>query len=156
MTMKRKDYLIEVNKLIEQEKYKDTEALLFKIIKSYEDPLLYYYLGLAQVKLNKVQLGVDNLWRSISLDIDSTYKHPRNLLAELYIKENELSLAEKFLRESIVIDKNINTYITLIEVLISLEKKEEAKKFIESIKIEFPKNLDSKKLTSLEKKISSI
>lgn len=156
MSKRKKDYLIEINKLIDQEKYKDIETLVFKIIRNYEDSLLYYYLGLAQIMLNKEELGVDNLWRSISLDIDLNLKYPRNLLANIYIKRNDYSLAEKFLKESIQIDKYLSTYLTLIDVLIILEKKNEANNFLEIVKIEFSDNIDLESLISLEKEISSI
>ena len=94
--MRKTDYLRKINELMLHNKFLETESLIFDIIRNYEEPWLYYYLGVAQIELNKFDHGIDNLLRSIFLDKDFDLKNARNILAKIYMQNSQFSLAEKF------------------------------------------------------------
>ena len=154
--MKKLDYLIELDKLIKKKKYKDSQIFIINILKYYEDSLIYYYLGYAQIMLNKIEQGIDNLERSVFLDQQKKITYSRLWLSKIYFQNGKYEICEKYLKEVLSIDQNLDALILLVQVLVNLNKKDEAINEYDNLCKEFPKSLKSKEVKNLKDKILNL
>jgi tetratricopeptide (TPR) repeat protein len=154
--MKKLDYLIELDKLIKKKKYKDSEIFIFNILKDYEDSFIYYYLGYAQIMLNKIEQGIDNLKRSVFLDQQKKISYPRLLLSKIYFQNEKYEICEKYLKEALSINQDRESLTLLIQALVNLNKKDEALIEYDNLCKKFPKSLKSKEVKNLKDKILNL
>ena len=109
-----------LQKLADKKNFSEIEDLCLKMIIKYEQSFLYYFLGMAQVNLNKIDSGVYFLKKSIFLNPNVAQAY--NLLGKVYknLGMNDLS-KENFLKCIDLGLINEGIYTDYIEVLILLE-----------------------------------
>tara|TARA_B100001142_G_C13837393_1_gene462947 strand:+ start:88 stop:534 length:447 start_codon:yes stop_codon:yes gene_type:complete len=126
-----------LQKLADEKKFSEVEDLCLGMIKIYEQSFIYYFLGMAQVNLSKIDSGVYFLRKSIFLspNVPQTYR----LLGKVYkgLGINDLS-EENFSRCIELGFINEGIYNDYIEVLILLDRKDEYRKIINEALIQFP------------------
>ena len=135
-----------LQKLADEKKFSEVEDLCLGMIKIYEQSFIYYFLGMAQVNLSKIDSCVYFIRKSIFLspNVPQAYR----LLGKVYkgLGINDLS-EENFSKcvELGFIKEDI--YNDYIEVLILLDRKDEYRKIINEALNKFP---NSKKIKNLK------
>ena len=135
-----------LQKLADEKKFSEIEDFCLEMIKKYEQSFLYYFLGMAQVNLSRIDSGVYFLRKSIFLNPDLSYAY--SLLGKVYknLGMNDLS-RENFLKCIELGFINEAVYIDYIEILILLDRKDEYQKTIEDALIQLP---NSKEINNLK------
>lgn len=145
--MKKIDYLNNIESLIKKENFKDAEILCLEILPKYEDTLIYYFLGICQKKLKKIDLAIYNLKKSIFLDHGLLVTDARNILGNIYIEKREFNLAEDIFRKLVSINDKYEEYqIGLINTLILQKKSNQVMEELDKALEKFPKSKKLKKL----------
>jgi tetratricopeptide (TPR) repeat protein len=134
-----------LQKLADKKNFSEIEDLCLKMIIKYEQSFLYYFLGMAQVNLNKIDSGVYFLKKSIFLNPNVAQAY--NLLGKVYknLGMNDLS-KENFLKCIDLGLINEGIYTDYIEVLILLDRKDECKQVIEDALIKLPNSKEIKNI----------
>ena len=134
-----------LQKLADKKNFSEIEDLCLKMIIKYEQSFLYYFLGMAQVNLNKIDSGVYFLKKSIFLNPNVTQAY--SLLGKVYknLGMNDLS-RDNFLKCNELGLINEGMYTDYIEVLILLGRKDECKQVIEDALIRLPNSKEIKNI----------
>ena len=142
--MKKFDYKNRIDKLLKDKNFSELEDLCLKGVMIYEDAIFYYYLGVSQVNLNKINLSIYNLEKAIFLNPKISFFHSR--LAYVYLKINNLSLAKELFKKSIELESNNEAIqIDYLKILKELKDKDFFKQLEKVLKI-FPESKELKKL----------
>ena len=91
--MKKEHYIEQLQKLYNEEKYFELEKLCLKLVTTYEESFIYFFLGQAQINLNLTNIGEYHLKKAIFLNPNSVISF--NALGDLYLTFQKLEMAKK-------------------------------------------------------------
>jgi len=143
--LKKEHYIEQLQKLYNEEKYFELEKLCLKLVTTYEESFIYFFLGQAQINLNLTNIGEYHLKKAIFLNPNSVISF--NALGDLYLTFQKLEMAKKMFLSSLKIDSNnIKIHLIYIKILLSLNEKKSSLKAIDEALKYFPKSKELKKL----------
>lgn len=125
--------------LTDEMKFSEVEIICLDLLKFHEDSFIYYFLGMAQINLNKFETGVYFLKKSIFLNPKVPQTHL--ILTKLYKKFNMLELAKKSFSNLIALkNPQLTDYIDYLELLKLIKDKDEFSIVINNALRDFPKS----------------
>ena len=125
--------------LIDEMKFSEVEVICLDLLKFHEDSFIYYFLGMAQINLNKFETGVYYLKKSIFLNPQVSQTHL--ILAKLYKKFNMLELSkESFSSLMVLKNPQLANYIDYLEVLKLIKDEDEFSIVLNNALRDFPKS----------------
>lgn len=146
--MKKHEDKEKIDKLIKEKNFSDLEDLCLHRLLSHENSIFYYYLGVSQANLNKVELSIYNLGKAVFLTPDVPFFHSR--LAYAYLKINNLEFARDSFKRSIDLEaSNEVVYIDYLKTLYNLRDDDFHTQTETALKL-FPNSNSIKKLKELE------
>tara|TARA_B100000900_G_scaffold413955_1_gene439212 strand:- start:45 stop:485 length:441 start_codon:yes stop_codon:yes gene_type:complete len=146
--MKKREYKVKIDKLIKEKNFSELEDLCLHALINYEDSIFYYYLGVSQANLNKVELSIYNLGKAVFLQPDVSFFHSR--LAYAYLKIGNLEFARDSLKRSIDLEpSNEIVYIDYLKTLYNLKDDDFLTQIENALKL-FPNSNSIKKFKELK------
>lgn len=143
--MNKEKYIKKLQSILVSKDYSRLEAVCLEMAPKYEESFLYYFLGVAQFKMNMLYAAEYNLKKSIFLNKDIVA--PYVILSKVFIELNNFTLAEEVLLKAMDIDQeNIEIHFNYISILkVQNKKKKSLLAMNKAIKI-FPKSKELIKL----------